>query len=202
VVFFRGLIRVCFFSVGVLLAGCAAKNLVVLAPDPVGGVGQITVSNAAGSVDITTANAFTAIKDPESPPSTPAGMDPAKIQDLFGRALAAQPLAPVHFILHFKMDSTDLLPESVDTFPEIIAAIHRRGSEMVSVVGHSDTAGDKTYNLRLSTRRAVAVRDRLVEMGIAEGLIDVSSHGEENPLIKTGDNVKNEKNRRVEVVIR
>lgn len=185
-----------------LLTGCAAKNLVVLTPDPNGGVGHITVSNTAGSVEINTTNAFTAIKDSESAPSTPAGMYPAKIQDLFGKALAAQPLSPVHFILYFKIDSTDLLPESGDMVPEIIAGIHQRGSEMVSVVGHTDTAGDKAYNLRLSTLRAAAVKERLVELGIAESLIDVTSHGEENPLIKTGDNVKNEKNRRVEVVIR
>jgi len=32
--------------------------------------------------------------------------------------------------------------------------------------------------------------------------MDVSSHGEENPLVKTADNVSNTKNRRVEVVVR
>jgi outer membrane protein OmpA-like peptidoglycan-associated protein len=32
--------------------------------------------------------------------------------------------------------------------------------------------------------------------------MDVSSHGEENPLVKTADNVANAENRRVEVIVR
>lgn len=51
-------------------------------------------------------------------------------------------------------------------------------------------------------RRAQAVRKLLVDSGIADNIIDVSSHGEENLLIKTADNVANAQNRRVEVVVR
>ena len=69
-------------------------------------------------------------------------------------------------------------------------------------MGHSDTLGDKAYNLALSMRRAMAVQKLLVEKGIDEAFIDTTSHGEENPLVKTADNVGNPKNRRVEVVVR
>ena len=72
----------------------------------------------------------------------------------------------------------------------------------VSVIGHTDTVGNKAYNVALSMRRAQAVRKLLVDSGIADGMIDVSSHGEENLLIKTADNVANAQNRRVEVVVR
>ncbi|MFH0731246.1 MAG: OmpA family protein [Pseudomonadota bacterium] len=184
------------------MTACAPKSLVVLAPDPDGAVGHITVSNPAGSVNIDAANQFTAIKDQKSAPSVPAGMDPTQIQVLFGKALAIQPPVPIHFILYFKTDSTDLLPESVAELPKILAAIQERGSEIISVVGHSDTAGEKEYNLKISTRRAATVKSLLVGMGVTGTLIDVTSHGEKNLLIKTGDNVNNEKNRRVEVVVR
>ena len=70
------------------------------------------------------------------------------------------------------------------------------------MVGHSDTQGDKAYNLDLSLRRAMAVKQQLVERGVDETFMDVSSHGEENPLIKTADNVANAQNRRVEVIVR
>ena len=86
--------------------------------------------------------------------------------------------------------------------PDIIATIKTRRSEHISVVGHSDTLGDKTYNLDLSKRRALAVKKLLVKKGVDEAFIETTSHGEENPLIKTADNVGNPKNRRVEVVVR
>ena len=38
--------------------------------------------------------------------------------------------------------------------------------------------------------------------GINESIIDVSSHGENNPLVRTTDEVEEPKNRRVEIVIR
>jgi outer membrane protein OmpA-like peptidoglycan-associated protein len=85
---------------------------------------------------------------------------------------------------------------------DILSTIQARQSEHISVVGHSDTLGDKAYNLSLSMRRAAAVKQRLVQEGIDEAHIDITSHGEENPLVKTADNVSNPKNRRVEVVIR
>jgi outer membrane protein OmpA-like peptidoglycan-associated protein len=198
----RSIIFLGSFAVAALLTACAPKNTVVLVPDPDGAVGQITVSNAGGSVDIDTANQYTVVKDQATAPDIPEKMDQAKIQNLFGKALAIQPPPPIHFILYFRTDSTDLRSDSVEVLPNIIAAIRERGSERISVVGHTDTSGGKEYNLKLSTRRAQAVRNRLVEMGIADTLIEVTSHGEENPLIKTGDNVRNAKNRRVEVVVR
>jgi outer membrane protein OmpA-like peptidoglycan-associated protein len=41
-----------------------------------------------------------------------------------------------------------------------------------------------------------------VDRGGEAIFIDISSHGEENPIVKTGDNVANVENRRVEVVVR
>ena len=42
----------------------------------------------------------------------------------------------------------------------------------------------------------------LTIMGVEGTFMDVSSHGEANPIVKTADNVSNAKNRRVEVVVR
>jgi outer membrane protein OmpA-like peptidoglycan-associated protein len=56
--------------------------------------------------------------------------------------------------------------------------------------------------LLLSTERARHVRDQLVEKGVDAELISVTSHGEDNPLIPTPDEVAEPKNRRVEVVVR
>ncbi len=191
-----------WFAMSLLLASCAPKGLVVLVADPDGSVGRVTVSTAGGSVELDQANQSTAIRRPNSAPEKPAPMDQAEVEKIFEPVLANQPLAPVHFILHFQSDSTELLPESAQSFPRIAEEIRQRTPSRVSVVGHTDTKGDKDYNLELSMRRAREVKRRLIELGVEGDSIDVSSHGEENPLVKTGDDVSNAENRRVEVVVR
>jgi outer membrane protein OmpA-like peptidoglycan-associated protein len=192
---------VLLWFVGVMTA-CSPKNVVVLVPDPDGSVGSIMVANAAGSVEIDTANQSTAIRDAETAPSAPAEIAEKEIDNIFGDALAIQPQPPVHFILYFEKDSTRLRSSSLDMLPDVLATIRTRRSEHISVVGHSDTLGDKSYNLTLSNRRALAVKKLLMKKGVDEAFIETTSHGEENPLVKTADNVGNAKNRRVEVVIR
>ena len=181
---------------------CGHKNMIVLVPDPDGSVGQVTVANAAGSVEMDRANQSTTVRDRTTAPAAPTELKPSQVQDLFGQVLANVPPPPIHFILHFESDSVQLFPASVQLLPEIVAAIQQRAPTRISVVGHSDTRGDKAYNLDLSKRRAAAVKQQLVDRGVDGTFMDVSSHGEENPLVKTADNVANAKNRRVEVIVR
>jgi outer membrane protein OmpA-like peptidoglycan-associated protein len=54
----------------------------------------------------------------------------------------------------------------------------------------------------LALKRAESTRERLVEAGLELKRVEVSSHGENNPVIPTADNVAEPKNRRVEVTIR
>jgi outer membrane protein OmpA-like peptidoglycan-associated protein len=176
--------------------------MVILIPDPDGSVGQVTVSNAAGAVDLNRANQSTIARDPKRAPGVPAELNPDKIQDLFGQVLSNEPPPPLHFILYFQSDSVQLLPASTQAMPQIVSAIQQRVPTRISVVGHTDTRGDKSYNLDLSMRRALAVKQTLVEKGVEDTSMDVSSHGEANPIVKTADNVANAKNRRVEVVVR
>ena len=46
------------------------------------------------------------------------------------------------------------------------------------------------------------IKELLVSRGIDAGFLDVDSHGESNPVVPTGDNVAEPKNRRVEVTVR
>jgi outer membrane protein OmpA-like peptidoglycan-associated protein len=194
-------ILVALLAAGMLTVGCQ-KNIVVLLPDPDGSVGHISVANPAGSVEMDTANTSTSVRDAATPPSQPDKIAPKDIQNLFGDVLEKQPPRPVHFMLYFEKDSTRLRPGSFKILDDVVATIKERRSDHISVVGHSDTLGDKTYNLNLSRRRADAVQALLEEKGIPATSIQTTSHGEENPLVKTADNVGNPKNRRVEVVVR
>jgi len=66
----------------------------------------------------------------------------------------------------------------------------------VVVVGHTDTSGSVRYNQRLSERRAKAVADALVGLGVNQSLLQVDWKGETEPAVATGDGVKEPLNRR------
>jgi OOP family OmpA-OmpF porin len=73
--------------------------------------------------------------------------------------------------------------------------------------GHSDAGGNDAVNMRVSVERAEAVRDWLIEMGVAEDRIEVIGFGEQNPIAPNAlpDGSPNEEgralNRRVDVSV-
>lgn len=190
------------FLLVMLATGCAAqRDMVVLVPDPDGKTGSITVSNEAGSVAIDSPNHATTIRDSKKLPETPTWLEKETIDSLFSEALSIQPKQPLHFLLYFEKD-TQLTSDSDKLVPDIITAIKQDAATDISVVGHADSVGSREYNMALSTNRANSVRDLLVRNGVDPGHIRTTSHGKENPLIKTEDNVNEPRNRRVEVVVR
>jgi len=193
-----------FLSLLVLLslASCASKNVVVLLPGPEGKAGRILVSNEGGKQLLTEPNQATEIASQNVSPSAPFRMTDENIRATYGEALAALPPAPIHFILYFKTDSTELTDESRKLLEEILSTTRSRKSTDVSVVGHTDRLGAREYNFKLGLERAGLVKQILVTQGIDPDFIDVTSHGEDNPLVKTDDEVAEQRNRRVEVVVR
>ena len=57
-------------------------------------------------------------------------------------------------------------------------------STRVTVEGHADSRGTSEYNLALGERRATAVRDYLVSLGIDTGRVNMVSMGEEQPVCR------------------
>lgn len=144
----------------------------------------------------------TVVSSRESRPGKPETMSESQIAAHFSEVLAILPAQPVYFLLYFQTGSTNLTPDSEALLPQILQAIQTRKSENISVIGHSDTAGDRDNNLQLSKERALAVSHILIREGVAREQIAITSHGEENPLVKTADNVAEPQNRRVEVVVK
>ncbi len=190
------------FVLSLSVSGCAKQTTVVLLPDPNGKVGQVNVASDAGSIEITHAREATVVKGRQSAPSAPKILPDAVIQRDFSEALASLPEQPVHFILYFQQASHKLTTASTKIIPQVLVTIQKRNSQNISVIGHTDTAGNPDYNLRLSTQRAEAIAKILENKGIETQFIKTTSHGENNPLIPTKDNVHEPKNRRVEIVVR
>lgn len=186
-----------------LFSSCATDgNVVLLLPDADGKAGSIVVSNQSGASVISEAKMATVIPSATSAPSTPEPMDDEAIGKNFGEVISALPLSPVHFNLYFKPGSVELTCESKALLLKVQPTIQERQSTDVSVVGHTDRVGTREYNHKLGLERAHLIRNRLVRLGVREEHIEVDSHGEDNPLVKTADEVRESRNRRVEVIVR
>ena len=81
----------------------------------------------------------------------------------------------------FALDSVELNQESRGTIQKNSEYMKRRMSTKIMVEGHADSRGTNEYNLALAERRAGAVRDYLVSLGIAADRITIVSKGEEAP---------------------
>jgi peptidoglycan-associated lipoprotein len=81
----------------------------------------------------------------------------------------------------FALDSVELNQQSRGTIQKNSEFMKRRMSTKIMVEGHADSRGTNEYNLALAERRAGAVRDYLVSLGIAADRITIVSKGEEAP---------------------
>lgn len=94
---------------------------------------------------------------------------------------------------------------ALDTLGRLIQA--EGGSGPITIEGHSDSRGDDAYNLRLSQRRAEAVKAYLVEKGVSADRLRTIGLGEQRPVAPNAkadgsdDEAGRQRNRRVEVVL-
>jgi outer membrane protein OmpA-like peptidoglycan-associated protein len=189
--------------VSLLPAGCVGqKSLVVLLPAEGKVSGEVTVENANGSQVLKQSWQAVEITGAGARPATPVMMDETAVQGIFGEVLSAMPLPAAHYTLYFRLDSAELIPESLHLLPEILKGVNARKPAELSVVGHTDTMGSVEYNYRLGLLRARAVPALLIALGAAPAIIEVLSRGKSDLLVKTGDQIPEPRNRRAEVTIR
>ena len=100
----------------------------------------------------------------------------------------------------FGLDSAVLNEAERSALDELVATIRsEKRVSRVSVIGHTCDLGAEAYNLKLSERRATAVRDYLVAQGVDAAEIDVTGAGEANPKYPNDGEENRRKNRRVDV---
>ena len=113
----------------------------------------------------------------------------------------APPPPTKSWMVFFDTNSTTLSQQGSMTVTEAANAAKSMANSRVGVTGFTDTDGSPAYNQQLSIRRADAVKKALVSNGIAPQAITVNGSGEAGLLIETPDQTKNEKNRRVQIVV-
>ncbi len=103
--------------------------------------------------------------------------------------------------VHFAFDSSTV--KSADKSKVAAVADYLKGNSQnaVRVEGNCDERGTEEYNRSLGERRALAVREELVHLGVTPDRVDTISYGEDKP-VATGHNEDSWKqNRRADFIL-
>jgi peptidoglycan-associated lipoprotein len=122
--------------------------------------------------------------DPPPPPPPPPAEKPRELteEELFAKMTLEElnkkrPLADVFFAF----DSSEINPEGRSALQKNLEFLKRWPTTEIRIEGHADSRGTNEYNLALGERRAAAVRDYLVSLGLQPNRVTIVSKGEEEP---------------------
>lgn len=136
---------------------------------------------------------------PDTPAGTPVGADGCPAQ--------AAPRAPMPAVgqgvvlqgVTFKTGSAELTSESITILATVANSLIQNPDVVVEVRGHTDAQGAAEANRDLSQRRAIAVREVLVQMGVTPARITAVGFGEDQPIADNATEQGRAQNRRVEL---
>src|SRR5438094_5767063 len=104
------------------------------------------------------------------------------VQDLQVKEVGNEIRIDLNADVLFDFDKAELLPKAEDTLTKAAALIKERAKGTVQVNGYTDSKGDDAYNMRLSDRRANAVRDWFrMKGGLASMQFATKGFGETQP---------------------
>ena len=140
---------------------------------------------------------------PPPPPPAPAPAPrPLSEEEIFARKSVAQlndekPLDDVFFDLDMATVREDAKP----ALQKDAGWMKKWGSVAVTLEGHCDSRGSAEYDLGLGNRRATAVKDYLVSLGVPANRLTVVSKGKEQPFCPEANEGCWQQNRRGHFVI-
>ncbi|MFA6262832.1 MAG: OmpA family protein [Candidatus Babeliales bacterium] len=87
--------------------------------------------------------------------------------------------------VHFEFNKDKIRADQRTIIDENVQLAHQATEQGKKVVieGHCDQLGSAAYNLALSQRRAQAIKEKMVNAGIAENDIKTIGYGQERPLV-------------------
>ena len=84
--------------------------------------------------------------------------------------------------VHFDYNKSDIQDQDRGTLQHQAAWLQKYPQIRVIVQGNCDERGTREYNLALGARRANAVKEYLVSLGVSGGRVDTISYGKEKPV--------------------
>lgn len=102
----------------------------------------------------------------------------------------------------FDKNSPEIKMEVSSRLDTLVDILKKSPNTMVTIIGHTDNTGREAYNVRLSTSRAEAVGNYLIDHGIAYGRIHFEGRGSSEPIADNTFEEGRMKNRRVEIILK
>jgi peptidoglycan-associated lipoprotein len=84
--------------------------------------------------------------------------------------------------VHFDYDKYAILDADKGTLQRQASWLSKYPAVRVTIEGHADERGTREYNLALGARRANAVKEYLVSIGVSAARVDTISYGKERPI--------------------
>jgi len=172
---------------------------IILLPNRDGRSSAVVVKRGTGEQELSTPYQGLELAAGKEQPTAFSEGDVAR---RYGTLLQTQPARPFAYTLFFMTGRTDLTPQSRAALNDVREKIKGFPAAQVTVIGHTDRVGAPESNDALSLKRASAIRDLLVEIGIPRAAIEVVGRGERELLVQTPDGRAEERNRRVEIKLR
>ena len=105
--------------------------------------------------------------------------------------------------IFFETNSAVLrLPESASALNELLRSLLAQPESLAVIELHTDAQGADSYNLVMSQKRAEALVDYLVKLGVPEGQLEAKGYGENKPINAGKTAEERAQNRRVELALR
>jgi peptidoglycan-associated lipoprotein len=101
----------------------------------------------------------------------------------------------------FDFDSSDLVDSSKTALNDNVKIMQAHNDVKLQIQGHADERGTTDYNLALGQRRADAIKNHMINQGVAPSRLAVVSYGEEKPLDPGSNERAWAQNRRAEFII-
>jgi peptidoglycan-associated lipoprotein len=98
--------------------------------------------------------------------------------------------------VHFAYDSSVVRSEDKSKIAAVADHLKANPGTAVEVEGHCDERGTDEYNRALGERRALAVREELVALGVEAKRVDTISYGRQRPIDNSGTEEGRSRNRR------
>jgi OOP family OmpA-OmpF porin len=105
------------------------------------------------------------------------------------------------FRAFFDHDSAELRADAQSVIMDVASFIGGKPGSRILITGNTDTTGSAAYNEKLAAKRADVVYQAITEAGVPEPSVEILAKGEANLLVETEDEVKEEQNRRVDILV-
>jgi outer membrane protein OmpA-like peptidoglycan-associated protein len=101
----------------------------------------------------------------------------------------------------FESGQSSLRDEALASLVEVVDLLQSEPEKAIRIEGHTDSTGEATTNLKISERRANAVFDALVSLGVDPERVTAAGMGEDFPIASNDTEEGRAQNRRVDVIL-